>query len=141
MSLRRPSITLWKIPGAEAIPNGSPLYRKSPLCVLMTTYCLLSSLSVNRKYAWLISSFVNFSPPARVATKKYVNLASIFLASLALKMKLFLQDLKTLIRILQKIAKSYSCKILTKSCKKIILQFFLARFLQDFYILQEKLHF
>ena len=28
-----------------------------------------------------------------------------------------------------------------KSCKKIILQFFLARFLQDFYTLQEKLHF
>ena len=64
------------------------------------------------------------------------------LASLALKMKLFLQDMKNLARILQEnFARKFSCKILIKSCKKIILQFFLARFLQDFLYLARKASF
>ena len=64
------------------------------------------------------------------------------LASLALKMKLFLQDMKNLARILQdKFSRLFCRKILIKSCKKIILQFFLARFLQDFFHLARKASF
>ena len=64
------------------------------------------------------------------------------LASLA--MKLFLQDMQNLARILQeKFARSFSCKILTKYCKKIILQFFLARkaslLVQDWQVLVQDL--
>ena len=82
--------------------------------------------------------FINFvNNPVKLSC---LNLANIFLARLArsctkiasleLKMKLFLQDMKNLARILQeKFAIIFSCKILIKSCKKFILQFFLARFL------------
>ena len=64
------------------------------------------------------------------------------LACLALKMKLVLQDMKNLERILQeKIVRYVPYKIRSKSCKKIILQIFLATFLQASSYLAKKLHF
>ena len=51
-------------------------------------------------------------------------------------MKLSLQDIKNLARNVQeKLHDNFSCKNLINSCENIILQFFLAK------ILQEKLHF
>ena len=55
------------------------------------------------------------------------------LASLALKIKLFLQDIKNLARILlEKNQDNFLARVSITSCKKIILQFFLARYLQEF---------
>ena len=67
------------------------------------------------------------------------------LARLALKMKLFLQELKNLALILHELARK-NCKIIflqdmIKILQENYLTFFLARSVQDFQFLQEKLHF
>ena len=63
------------------------------------------------------------------------------LASLALKIKLFLQDINNLARILQEKFKKIFLQDFDYILQENYLTIFLARPLQDFYVLQEKLHF
>ena len=63
------------------------------------------------------------------------------LASLALKIKLFLQDINNLARILQEKFKKIFLQDFDYILQENYLTIFLAISLQDFYVLQEKLHF
>ena len=60
-------MVLWKIPGAEAIPNGRRLYLKRPLCVLIVVNFLESSASGTCWYACSRSRVEKCLPPAREA--------------------------------------------------------------------------
>ena len=76
--------------------------------------------------------------PVKTVLQEICRFYKLNLVSLALKMKLFLQDIKTL---QEKITRQFSCKTLIKSYKKVILHFFLQDSCKIVYILQEKLHF
>ena len=77
---------------------------------------------------YLLTNVFLVIPKLKPSCKKYPSLAIITLAwfciksstnhaSLSLKMKLFLQDIKILARTLQKIIRKFSCKTLIRSCK------------------------
>ena len=106
------------------------LPRKGPLSCTPARSCEILQDPV-RSFGISQESSSNLVQPSKNRLTRNIHILQVFFCKLCTKNEAFLARYeKSCKKILQD--SYFSCKILIISCKKIILQFFLARFLQDF---------